>query len=65
MDQAQAQAQAQTSLCKIIVPSESSEYLHKLSKLNKETLRILAELSNKPGIDQKVKKNEVLIKSFL
>lgn len=36
-----------------------------LSTLSFETLKILAELSLKPGIEVKVKKNEFMLKSFL
>jgi hypothetical protein len=44
---------------------DKKPYLDELSKLDIETLKLLAELSKKPGISQKLKKNIVLIKTFL
>jgi hypothetical protein len=44
---------------------DKSVYLDQLSKLDIETLKLLAELSKKPGIEAKLKKNIFLIKTFL
>ena len=39
--------------------------ISQLSTLDFETLKILAELSLKPGIEAKLKKNVVMLKTFL
>jgi len=39
--------------------------LAQLAKMNDETLRILAELSTRPGVEQKLKDKEKMIKLFL
>lgn len=41
------------------------ECLHQLSKMSVESLRMLAELSIKPGIEKKLKDKYGLIKTFL
>lgn len=52
-------------LTSIVVPEDRARFLHELAKLDADTLTILADLSRKPGIEMKLKKNVVLIKSFL
>jgi hypothetical protein len=39
--------------------------IRQLSTLDFDTLKILAELSLKPGIETKLKKNVVMLKTFL
>jgi hypothetical protein len=50
---------------KIEVDASKSKHLEQLSKMNEETLRILADLSLKPGIEKKLKDNKNMIKMFL
>lgn len=47
------------------VPSEKVTYITELAKLNVDTLRILADLSKKPGIEKKLKEKLPMIKMFL
>jgi hypothetical protein len=55
-----------TGQCMAIeVEENKAAALLALSKLSAETLAQLAELSHKPGIELKLRKNMVLIKSFL
>ena len=49
----------------IEVEKDKSASLLELAKLSAETLSQLAELSRKPGIEMKLRKNMVLIKTFL
>ena len=44
---------------------ERTKALEQISKLNDESLKILAELSQKPGIEKKLKDNLVMLKAFL
>lgn len=44
---------------------KKEDYLKVLSCLSPEALRILADLAKKPGVEQKLIKNEKLIKGFL
>lgn len=43
----------------------AEDCLKQLSQLDFETLKILAELSLKPGISVKLKKNVAMLKAFL
>jgi hypothetical protein len=49
----------------IEVDKRKAAALLELEKLSTETLMHLAELSRKPGIEMKLRKNMVLIKTFL
>lgn len=44
---------------------DRAKALEQLQKLDDETLRILAEISEKPTAAKKLKSNEVLIKAML
>lgn len=46
---------AQPQLCSVTCSPEKAEYLAQLASLSVESLRILAEKSRKPGIEQKLK----------
>jgi hypothetical protein len=60
--QQQTTAMAQTAqLVHINVPADKAEYLKQISRLNVETLQILADKSKKPGIEQKLKMYKSLI----
>lgn len=48
-------------LVHINVPADKAEHLKLISKLNVETLQILADKSKKPGIEQKLKMYRNLI----
>lgn len=41
------------------------QYLQALANLNAESLKILAELAQKPGVEQKLKANQTLIKTLI
>lgn len=45
--------------------ASKQDCIEQLSSLDFDTLKILAELSLKPGIQAKLKKNVVMLKTFL
>lgn len=49
----------------IDVPQDKAAHLQQIGALSAETLRLLAELSKKPGIESTLKKNEFLLKTML
>ena len=49
----------------IEVDKDKAASLVELAKLGADTLKQLAELSRKPGIEMKLRKNMALIKTFL
>lgn len=55
------QVQQQT----INVPGEKAQYLMGLSAMSVDTLRILHDLSKRPGVEKKLKDKEGMIKLFL
>lgn len=58
-------AAAQQELTSIVVPTAKSKYLFDLSNLSVQSLALLAELSKKRGIEEKLKNNALLLKSWL
>jgi hypothetical protein len=52
-------------LTKIVVPTEKANFLFELSRMSVGTLSLLAELSKKPGIEEKLKAKASILKYML
>lgn len=58
--------QSQTTPCGVLnVPHDKLNQLQALSWLSAETLTILADLSKKPGVEEKLKKNKILLQTLI